>query len=440
MECSSREVEELLTEFISKHTDSKLLIGVSGGMDSMLLLHFMVRLGWQKRCIVAHVNYRLRGENSDADADMVKRYCLENQLLFTEKRVTDAERESLYEGNLQQVARDLRFAFFKKIKEEFAADLVVLAHHADDQEETFWLRLIRGAGPHGLAGMKAFSNGVWRPFLPFRKSELEQLAKTVNLRWREDESNQTMKYNRNRFRLELLPFLKKEIPSLSDSVLHLQKLFQTQNEEDEIVASHLCKQFINKKIVSLSTLKNLTENQLVMFFHTLQIPTGKIQDFKKLYSAEKGAVLTWKDREGKQKNLFREKNGMALEQILTDDDFQFSITEVEELPADFNVNTFFFDASKIKGDLKIRQWEEGDVIFPIGVNGSKLVSKFLKDKGVRTSVKRQVRVLVDDEMVLACPFLGMDRRKMALTSSTLILEVKFVKGTKSVYSPSFLDN
>jgi len=207
-------------EIISKHPASHYILACSAGVDSMVLFHTF--LAHQLPFSVAHVNYKLRGEDSEADARMIRDLCVLHHIPFHERTLDLGEQLTLEGGNLQQEARTIRYEFFKELVGEAPDVLIVTAHHQDDQIETFFLHLFRNSGLAGLAGMHELRGGIFRPFLTIPKSEIIAYAQAHGISWREDQSNADSKYQRNAIRLDVIPTLEKLNPSIKEQVLMLQ--------------------------------------------------------------------------------------------------------------------------------------------------------------------------------------------------------------------------
>jgi tRNA(Ile)-lysidine synthase len=190
--------------------DQTLVVAVSGGPDSVALLHILAQLGYKLH--VAHLNHGLRGEESEKDAEFVQSIAQNLILPYTiEKRSIPQE------GSIQQQARKVRYQFLKEICQNLGSDLVVLAQHGDDQLETVLMNFFRGAGLTGLTGIKSINNyeGITliRPLLKSSKQEILNYLKENNIEYRIDSSNKKEKYLRNKFRLKIIPFLEKELGS-----------------------------------------------------------------------------------------------------------------------------------------------------------------------------------------------------------------------------------
>ena len=196
-----------------------LVVGVSGGIDSIVLLDLIARVAKKMslKIVVAHVNYSLRGRESDRDENIVfeaaNEYSIPVEILRKKPR----------EGkNLQNSAREIRFKYYQDIASRYNLESVATAHHMDDQAETILLHMIRGSGLRGLAGIQSVSKmgglKLIRPLLPFSKSELEEYAKKRKLKYEVDSTNLKSDYSRNSIRNELVPALKKFNPRIVESL------------------------------------------------------------------------------------------------------------------------------------------------------------------------------------------------------------------------------
>jgi tRNA(Ile)-lysidine synthase len=190
-------VLETLRAYFKTNKASCYLVAVSGGKDSMLLCELLRKLALPFE--VVHVNYGLRGAESEADQAFVEAYCLQYNLPLHLKRVALAASLQQQPQNLQAEARRIRYAFFSEIQQQQPDILICTAHHAADQVETFWLQLARGAGMKGLAAMAYSQKGLLRPLLNLRPETLHEVALELELKWREDSSNAALKYRRNRW-------------------------------------------------------------------------------------------------------------------------------------------------------------------------------------------------------------------------------------------------
>ena len=233
-------VEHSIRERTLFRGGGKILVAVSGGLDSMVLLHVLARLAkaHQWKLVVAHFNHQLRGRSSAADERLVKRTATRLRLKFHAGR---GDVKSLSQTNgvsIEMAARELRHAFLAKTARQARCRVIATAHHADDQVELFFLRLLRGAGGEGLAGMKWKADSpadrrlrLVRPLLNVDKAALAEYAKCVGIAFREDASNRSADILRNRVRLELLPLLRRRFnPAVDKSISRLMEIVSAEAE------------------------------------------------------------------------------------------------------------------------------------------------------------------------------------------------------------------
>lgn len=194
---------ESLVKLDPNYKHFKYLLAVSGGADSMVLLHLFKNSGLYFE--VAHVNYKLRGEDSEEDQQLVEKICKKSKIPCHQYSITDKNNKP--KNSIQEWARNLRYDFFKKIKSERQLSTVVTAHHLNDQLETFIINLAKASGINGLSGMPANDNNIFRPILRFSKKEIYQFASEHQIEFREDLSNQKSDYLRNKIRNEIAPKL-----------------------------------------------------------------------------------------------------------------------------------------------------------------------------------------------------------------------------------------
>lgn len=254
-------MKQAVNSFIKKHSllteGATIVVGVSGGPDSLALLHFLKKLEQRMKLkiIAAHVDHMFRGDESAEDFSFVENYCKKEGIPFEGTKINVRRYQEEHKLSSQVAARECRYRFFETVLQKYKSQLLALAHHGDDQVETMIMRQVRGAQGFGLAGIAAkrpFSNGfIIRPFLCLSKDDIQQYCQKEGLVPRIDKSNFSSKYLRNRIRNEILPILKKENPSV-----HLR--FQQQSElmlDDELFLEQLATQELDDAIVTKETKK-----------------------------------------------------------------------------------------------------------------------------------------------------------------------------------------
>lgn len=411
---------------LSKKT---IFLACSGGVDSMTLLHLFQKAKWDVE--VMHVNYQLRGEDSENDMKLVIDTCERYLIPFHLKRIDLQPILDEKGGNLQEVARKVRYDFFEEKRSLSRDNYIALGHHKNDQIETFFMHLARKSGIMGMACMPAEHHQFIRPLLPFSKEEIIQYAKGNGVEWREDYSNKTNKYTRNILRNILLPELQQQFPTLEESVLLLvQKFQETQNELEKII-SPIFQNIHQEEILFFSDYDFLSENEKVELLRQLGQKSSLLKELEKLRSTQKGKLiyLETADLSGSFIQIVREdlyflfiKKNDKIQQIPT-----LHIEETNHLPSLFSKEEIYLDPSKIKGNLLLRKWKSGDKMHPIGMKGSKLISDIIKDAKIPSSQKKDVLVLTDEEKIIWCVNIRCGTEAIADDKSHLIWKMKVLK-------------
>jgi len=414
-----------VTEHIKKHWEhlkgKKLFVACSAGLDSTCLIHALHSLGLDVNCV--HVNYQLRDKDSDKDASFIKGFCENLSIPFLSKTI-DLNKTLEKGGNLQQLARDYRYDWFDQLSDESENNLIVLAHHRDDQIETFLLNLSRKSGVMGLASMPYQRGQIIRPFLDIAKIELEKYARNNKIKWREDKSNTSNKYRRNVLRNEIIPFLKNEIQTIDESIVLLVDYFQAKQKELEQSIDRHIEQLHKTNTLSKEVYLNFDGFERVEFFRQLGQPSTKAMEMTRLSSAQKGKKLELVKHD-KNKWLFVINDGsnFIYEPINTiERTFYLKKEIVGAIPNIFRKDELYLDSALIKGGLHLREWEIGDRIKPVGMQGSKLISDIISDAKVTFLEKKDILVLHDDDVIHWCVGYAVGRCALADKDSTEIIK------------------
>ena len=403
----------------------KLFLAVSGGMDSMVLLSLFSK--FEDLCVL-HVNYKLRGKDSDLDEELVRSVCASLNVKCLVYKVSDQDKQKMKTGNLQLEARKIRYKFFENKRIAFPKSKILLAHHADDQAETFLLQLIRNSGISGLMAMKKKNKKLLRPLLPFKKKELKQFAKKSKLIWREDNSNQSLVYNRNRIRNIWIPLLEKDIPELTNSITIIQDAFSQTLVEMQNELIFFTKNIKEFKKLSFDDFDCFTDVFLVELFRKLKILPSIIFELKKIRNSQKGTKINISSINSEFDSIIKESNCFFFQKKNIDMKTpNISIKKVDFLPENYNKKTIYLDIEKLNGKISIRKWRIGDRIKPIGLNGSKLISDILTNAKVPNHSRSNNWLIVDEEKIIACINYCIDRRAIANqnTKHIICLEITF---------------
>ncbi|WP_299888233.1 tRNA lysidine(34) synthetase TilS [uncultured Lacinutrix sp.] len=404
-----------------EHTDnnlpflkkSKILIALSGGLDSVVLTHMCHELSFNVS--LAHCNFNLRGNESDEDENFVVE--LANSLdleVFVQHFGTEsyAKKQKL---SIQMAARKLRYEWFKELTNQFQFDYILTAHHADDNLETFLINLTRGSGLDGLKGIPVVNNNIIRPLLKFSREDIESYANKYNLKWREDSSNASTKYLRNKLRHEVIPTLKEVNPQLLHS---FESTIKNLNDTSDIVEQSL-------KTVLESVIQNVNNNEVlysVPEFLKLNNPKAYIYEIFKEYgfTAFEDIYNLLEAQSGKQiysktHRLIKNRDSLILTvldnndgediQIVKDDKtigipngvLYFDKVKVVSKPQKFEI---FVDAETLSYPLQVRSWKDGDFFYPIGLQGKKKLSKYFKDEKLSLLDKEKCQLLCSNNEVV----------------------------------------
>ena len=413
-----------LTHFFEQNKAETYLLAVSGGLDSMVLCALLHEL--QLPIKILHVNYGLRGTESDADQVFVTAYCQKHLIELEVHEVGLKNQLANNKLNLQAEARRIRYAFFKEVQAQTPNSLLCTAHQADDQIETFWLQLARGAGLKGLAGMARQSENLLRPLLHLTRSEVLALAKEMKVTWREDSSNASLKYRRNLWRHEFLPYLNTKSPGLNHEIALIQKVFSREIEGQEAPLKQAIQKFKNEKIISLNEISQLSAYQFIELFKKSGFPTHVTRRISDLFQAENGKYLSWTDGKD-QKSYYLIKHQQQI-QLYSKEPFvwHYSLHPVLEKEG-LEQQQQLVDMDLIKGQPYFRAVQMGDSISISGMKGSKKVLQILKEAGVPAPLRKQQIILCDDQKVLAVPTLQINAQIIAHANTTQFATLCFSK-------------
>lgn len=382
-------------------------VAVSGGVDSMVLYALMRQS--KLKFTVLHCNFNLRGEESIGDAALVRTKAAQNGHTFLIKDFGPDDFKG--KGSTQMVARELRYTWFDQLVRSGDIDFVLTAHHGDDQVETILLNLIRGTGIQGLRGIPPRHNRVLRPLLGFRKQEIRDYAKSNGVSFREDSSNASNDYLRNRIRNEVLPLLRDVTEGLDNRLLKNADIWQ--NESDALNEYlHLVRtQYLTTDSNGSEVLAPMEESESTtrLLLRDWLIPNGFTQEdvvsvaHWMAQDPPVGSVL-----ESDTHELFVERKGFRLvrtnaspPEVSIDQpgvwDNGRSVLKIEHVsqPVDFGQSFELINADKLQFPLIWRNWKPGDRFQPLGMKGSKLVSDFLTDLKVAPSVRKSQTVVTD---------------------------------------------
>ncbi|MBV9986691.1 MAG: tRNA lysidine(34) synthetase TilS [Chitinophagaceae bacterium] len=423
---------------------SGLLLAVSGGLDSVVLVDLVARSGFQFR--IAHANFQLRGDESLRDEQFVRQLGTKYETDILVKRfdtLAFAERKKL---SVQEAARELRYAWFREILR--TGEFIVTAHHADDNIETVLMHFFRGTGIEGLAGIQPFRKAsvLIRPLLPFRKSQLKEYADSRGLAWVEDSSNGSNKYTRNFFRNSLLPQLKEIFPQVEENILDNITRFGE--------AAGLYRQAVQEQLKKLVEEKDgewhipVLKWKQLPYLHTItwelirpyHFTAAQVSEVIRLLDAGNGAYIASSSHRilrNRKWMIISPNAGVASRHILIEQNDRQVVFEKAELqlqiisgpPASIpdTQDQVFLDARNIRFPLLLRRFKTGDYFYPLGMQKKKKLSRFLIDLKLSRTAKEQVWVLESDKKILWVIGRRIDNRFRITDTTQQTLQISYRK-------------
>jgi tRNA(Ile)-lysidine synthase len=393
--------------------DKKLLLAISGGIDSMILVHLLQQLGYN--ISIAHCNFKLRGEESDGDEQFIRIFAEKNNIPVF---VTHFDTKLFAADNklsIQLAARQLRYIWFHQLLEENQLDYILTAHHLDDSLETFLINFTRGTGPEGLTGIPQQNDRVVRPLLPFTRDEIEAYAKGNNIEWREDSSNASDKYMRNKLRHDVVPVLKSLnqsfMESFAQTLEHLQQAQSLVQDASVLVYRQVVSEVNNQKHININELKRLPNYKAYLYQWLSPFGFTAWEDIYALTDAQPGKQILannyrlLKDRDVLILEPQKETDNRIYEvpegQVETDVPVRLKLAPVDKVLKTSGSNIIYVDAERLKFPLFVRKWQEGDYFYPLGMKGQKKkVSKYFKDEKMSLSEKEDAWLLCSENQIV----------------------------------------
>lgn len=459
MDSFERRIDAFLRRRALLETGEPVAVGLSGGVDSMVLTSVLAGLGMSVRAV--HVNYRLRGDASDEDEAFVRNWCGEQGIDLI-VRSFDGEWPS--GASVQQAARDFRYAVFEEAALEISCGKVAVGHHRGDQAETVLLNLFRGSGPEGLAGMSArreiapgSSVQVVRPLLAERRRDIASYARAKGLTWREDTSNTASKYRRSALREHILPLIEQHfgeavveniarsgalVREYVDEVLReeLESCFDAALTGEGVVDEAAVRALppVLRRRVFIEALRRWAPGfeadarAAARIEHLLDRQPGRRLVF--------GNIVVWRERE---RIVFTPSgsSAKAASACRLDEEGALEIPggylHVERLGAPpGNVaagapEEVYLDARTARFPLLVRPWEAGDRFVPLGMRRGKKISDFLTDEQVPPHRKRAVRVVESEGRIVWVLPLRISEEARVRDDSSEVVRLRFTRNRES---------
>jgi len=413
-------VIERFKSFIEEHNlfsgADRILLAISGGIDSMVMLELFLRTGYNIG--VAHCNFTLRGEDSDTDEALVDKIAAKHDLPFYSRRFDTSSHAIENKVSVQMAARELRYAFFDELCTQHGYDHVATAHHLDDQIETFFINLARGTGIAGLHGIPLRNEKIVRPMMFAYRRDLEEYQKENKVEFREDDSNRELKYMRNKIRHEIIPLFTELNPSfrgeMTNTMKRLSGTEQIYKQVIELAIRETVSQDGGRYYIDVNKLKMFSPLEQVLFeivvmFGFRQDDIHNIINAMDGISGKKFLSQAWQlviDRDKIIISAIQQKE--VFFDILIDEDIEkiskpipltFERLDAKDFSIPLGSNIAALDVGRLQFPLIIRKWEQGDTFIPLGMKNRKKLSDFFIDEKISVVDKENIWVLCSSDEI-----------------------------------------
>lgn len=404
--------------------EDKILLAVSGGMDSVVMAHLFhaskINFG------IAHCNFKLRGKESDADEQFVKTVAAKLKADFHSTSFNTEQEAKTRKASIQMAARELRYHFFEQTCRLYQYSCVAVAHHAGDSAETVLLNLIRGTGIAGYHGITSKNKNIIRPLLFASREDISAYAKKNKLTWCEDSSNQSDYYVRNKIRLRVIPLLEQINPSVISSLQrHARQMGETEmlyREYILLLKNKLLQAKGNNFNISIIELKKHVAFSTLLFEILRDFNFNSDTVFK---IAESFDSTSGKHFFSETHQLIKDRDTLIISEKVKSKRAEYFIPEnthfydwernkitirVLTLTIDLKEKIISgklkdrriacFDADKINFPLVLRKWQKGDYFYPLGMKGKKLLSDYFTDAKFSIPEKENTWLLLSGKKIV----------------------------------------
>ncbi len=428
----------------------RVLMAVSGGIDSMVMADLFIRAGFDTG--IAHCNFCLRGKEADKDEEMVRKLAANHKIAFFSKRF-DTKGHAARNGiSIQMAARELRYRWFNEVMKKNGFKTTALAHNLNDNIETLLINLTRGTGITGLTGIKSSGNRLIRPLLFAPRDTIEAYCRKYRIKYREDKSNAEIKYIRNRIRHLVIPVLKEINPSIEITLNETAERLSGINEIVTVFIDKLRQKVLTERdnniILNINLLRPYLDNKSVLYELTKPygITNTALKDLRNIIDGRTGGQIFTdthriiKNRReliisfrANQENEFYKINTIAeLRNVsLIDSARIVSISNNYSIPS--ASETACFDMEKISFPLMIRKWQPGDYFYPLGMKQKKKLSDYFVDRKYSLLEKEKTYILESEGKIIWIIGERIDNR-FKITKATkkaLVIKAQLHKGTKA---------
>ncbi|HNU37998.1 MAG TPA: tRNA lysidine(34) synthetase TilS [Macellibacteroides fermentans] len=436
-------MKEQIQQYIIQHQllsgEKPVVVGISGGADSVALLHILVSLGY--KCIAAHCNFNLRGDESSRDEQFTTDFTQRLQVPLCKISFETNKYAQENRLSVEMAARELRYRWFEELLNTYDADAVAVAHHRDDSVETLLINLTRGSGLTGLTGIKPKNGNVVRPLLCVSREDIYAYIEKNGLEYVTDSSNSSDIYTRNFIRLKVIPLLEEINPSVKAS------LARTANHlyDASLIYNHSIEEarrvIIQNNRLSISALLSFPAPATILyemlkpygFSRTVceSIFTVLDKDSGKIFYSSTHRLL--KDRSDLLIDVLSGEDNRAYLINLEDDNVDLPVElkpEIVVIKEDYQIEKdkkfAYFDFDKLSFPLVLRHWQEGDWFVPFGMKGKKKISDYFSDKKFSLFDKEKTWLLCSGQDVIWIVGERTDNRYRIEKTTKRVLKLKFI--------------
>lgn len=422
-----------------------LILALSGGIDSVVLADLLLKT--KANFVMAHCNFHLRGEESDGDEQFVRGFAERNGVQCFVKHF-ETEKYAADQGiSIEMAARELRYAWFEKLRQQFGYDKIAVAHHADDQAETFFINLLRGAGLRGLKGMQPQNGVIIRPLLWASREQIHQYALENQIQWREDHTNAESVYLRNKIRNQLLPVFDELHPEARQGLYNSLEHLSSENELFRDLLNERLAQIVERQgdVMTVKYSSLLTpHSSLQLLFEWLRQYNFNTDQCHFIFDAMETGIGNKYYSPTHQLVIGRDELQLSEIKSVSDEEIRIEIGKEEilspirlrfvrfERTPDFFIdkspNVAQLDFDKVHFPLTLRHWHHGDRFHPLGMKGSKLLSDFFVDQKFTEWQKQNVWLLASaDDVILWVVGYRIDDRYKVTSETKSIYQCSWVR-------------
>lgn len=404
--------QQNLKATFSNILSKRILLATSGGVDSMVMLDLFLKTFNKEQLAVAHCNFQLRSNESEEDATFIQDFCKLHQIEFFSKRFNVQEFKDSNSVSVQMAARELRYKWFEELLKSHCFDFLATAHHLNDQAETFLMHLIRGTGLDGLQGIPEKNNFIIRPLLNFSREDILSYANKNRLNWREDSSNESIKYFRNSVRHQIIPLFKEKNPSFLQSFQETLNHLKDSKQLIEDALEHFKTSAMQRKndgiYFDIDKVKKFKNHAIYLYEILKSYGFHSKKELSMLLLAQSGKGLV-----SQNYCLLKNRNHLILERKNNSEDVVYQIDKINQklnLPIIlkfnylkensneiFSKNEICIDAEKVSFPLYLRKKRMGDFFYPTKMLGKKKLSKYFKDEKFSIFDKEKIWVLTTND-------------------------------------------